>query len=178
MDGLIPSVGDRIGVAVEMISQAQPAQMIAWDAVGRIMPLSNKIDWPATPSIMIRDKFGAAYGPWRVSKVSDTELSIPARYDVDAIALGDPMAEDPPSVVVAQDATIIRDYVVTMTEPQGMHSVTITATNYDKRAFIAPTDPLPEQDWVVADTTYPDWVIANDAAHGISEDVIIPWEPI
>jgi hypothetical protein len=175
-EGLIPTVGDRIGVAVELVSKAQPAQMISYDAATGNMQLSTPIDWPGLPVMMIRDKFGVAHGPFRVRPLGGDSLHVIPTAQLDATLLADPQVEEPPAVVIAQANTVVRDYIVTSTEPRGMYSVAVSAVNYDPRAYVAtPTDPTP-RDWIIASTTDTAWVIANDAA-GIATDTVVPWEP-
>jgi len=176
MDGLIPVVGDRIGVSTELVSRARQTQMISYDATTRNMVLADAIDWPPQPVMMVRDKYGQAIGPFHVQKRNATTAHIPAAVTFDETLLGNPLNEEPPAVVIAQAATVVRDYIVTSTEPRGMYSVVVNAVNYDPRAYVAtPSDPTPRQ-WVVSDKTYPQYVIANEGT-ALSADNIIPWEP-
>ncbi len=175
-EGLIPVVGDRIGVATELVSKAQQAQMISYDPATGNIELSTLIDWPTQPVMMIRDKYGQSHGPFHVRMLNASACHIPATVNLDPALLGNPLSEEPPAIVIAQSSTVVRDYIVTSTEPRGMYSVMVSAVNYDPRAYVAtPHDPTP-RDWIISSTTAPDgWVIANDGT--ISPDNVIPWEP-
>ena len=154
LEGLIPQFGDRIAISHPLPNWGQSGVLVERIS-STIFRLDARITVPAGNVIMFRDKYGVPYGPVAVTEkiktpggkpcgvveaiisTLDDGGSIIELSEVPSISIyvpGD--GRDPTNWVIGDSNTMVRDFIVTRTTPNGDVMVNVEGQVYDEAIFI------------------------------------------
>lgn len=137
MEGHLPVIGDRIGIAHDMPNWGQSGIVLGVN--GLVLTLDKNVNWAIpNPRLLLRDPEGLASVPIPVTRGnSDSEviLGVAPGFDPTFEIIGAGMSAAPTIWSFGPVDRVVRDFLVTAIEPQGGVEVQVTAVNYDERLY-------------------------------------------
>ena len=132
LEGMLLQLGDRIGVAHNVPKWGDSGLIVA--VSGLTLSADHNLDWSGgTKSIVLRRPDGSVTDPISVTRglydyqivlpsSSPTTINVDNDYEYTSFAFG-------------SSSTLVRDFIVTSTQPTGENTVTVEAVNYAPGIF-------------------------------------------
>ena len=132
LEGMLLQLGDRIGVAHNVPKWGDSGLIVA--VSGLTLSADHNLDWSGgTKSIVLRRPDGSVTDPISVTRgVHDYEIVLPSSPPTTINVDND---YEYTSFAFGSSSTLVRDFIVTSTQPTGENTVTVEAVNYAPTIF-------------------------------------------
>jgi len=181
MEGFIPSMGDLIAIAHDLVQWGQSAEAVSWTAGTKTLVVTEALNWGGSAPyyIGLRKRDGSMEGPFTVTQGANTRTLVLATLPTFTPYTG--QAEERTHVVFGWGNTWRQLARVVAVRPRGLHLVEIEAVNEDANVHTADTGvSVPSASSSQLPTLYTAPVVVGLVARSMPNEpdkMLLSWQP-